>query len=151
MSMISSSTWKGVALPQPFCSETWYAFPTTSYLYCEQQVLTKDSFLSTISLTSALIKQWANTEEVIQRLNYWICKCTCCFYRKSREHSPNFVYYLHLYSRVFAILHKEWKDIQNPLTFKIQISVQQIFISIFPLHNDSSSYLIFIITYQVKM
>lgn len=94
--------------------------------------MTKDSFLSTISLTaSALIKQWANTDEVTQRLNYWIRKCACCFYRKTREHSPNFPYYFHLYSRIFAILHTELKDIQKPLTCKIQISIHLTF-KLFP-------------------
>lgn len=41
---------------QPFCSETWYAFPSTSHLYCEQQVVTKDSFFSTISLATSALK-----------------------------------------------------------------------------------------------
>lgn len=103
-----SLTWKGVALSQQFYSETWYAFPAMSVkLYHIQPVVTKGSFLSIISLTSAFIKQWANTDEVMQRLNYWISKCTHCFCWKTRKHNPNIIYYLHLQSRVFTILHTE--------------------------------------------
>lgn len=102
-------TRKGVTPFKPFHNETWYTFPAMSFkLYYVQQVVTKGSFLITMtSIRSAFIQQCANTDEVIQRLNFWISRCTHHFYWKSRKHNPNITYYLHLWSRIFAIMYTE--------------------------------------------
>lgn len=114
--------------------------------------MTKESFLSTTSLiTSAFIKPWANTDEVIQRLNYWICECT--FYRQTRSTAPTF--------RIICISMEEYLQCctQNekivrifwPLKSKSQFTWLSSYLHLFFIHNDSSSCLIFIITHQVKM